>query len=132
MRLSLERVDLLGTTERSPHSTETFRINSPPGPTAPFLGGDESSLGKDLRVVRDRRLTPFERPLEVAATHFLFTGDDREQSKSGGVGDGRQDCRELGGVWFRKWRLGKRCSANLFAGGRRRGRAHRLHHSILH
>src|SRR5579863_16697 len=132
MWLFLEHLDSLGTTKSSPYSTETFRINSPPGPTASFFGCDEPSLREHPRVVRDRRLTAIERHLEVATAHFLSTGDDREQSKSGGVGDGRQDCREFGGVWFRKWCRSKRCAANLFCTYRQCLALKRPHYSTSH
>src|ERR1700683_3482308 len=48
--------------------SEAVRIDTPPHPPATPLSYEQAGIGKHLRVMRDRRLVPCQRALELART----------------------------------------------------------------
>ena len=84
-----------GLTQQGGSRLESAGCDGPPDPAAALLTLDEARLGEDLGVVRDGRLAPVERALQVAAAGLTLGGDDREEPQPDGVAECGEDLGRL-------------------------------------
>lgn len=121
----------LGLTQQGGSRLESAGCDGPPDPAAALLTHDEARLGEDLGVVRDGRLAPVERALQVAAAGLTLGGDDREESQPDGVAECGEDLGRLVGVSDGERVLAKGSAAQLVVGVIGRCE-HRGHESTFH